>query len=122
MQPAGRRLDTDHLRGGCSVVCGVPDDLDLCLDDKCVGNCEALQHLGQLHELLPPPVMLLLAEPVKRVCMQRAPLAATTGGWKAQPGLGRPLTIDLAMQLSHCPKYELAASTQACCDATAGTA
>lgn len=109
---------------GMDAVCFValPDDLDLCLDDKCVGNCEALQHLGQLHELLPSPIMLLLAEPVKRVCMQRAAGAATTGGWKAQPGWGRPLTIDLGMQWSCCPKYELAKRTQACCYATAGTA
>jgi hypothetical protein len=51
---------------------GIPDDLNLGLDDKGVGNSEAFQHFGQLHELLPPPVMLLLAEPVQRVCRKES--------------------------------------------------
>jgi len=44
------------------------DDLHLCLDDQSISHCEAVQHLGQLHELLPAPVMLLLAKSVQRVC------------------------------------------------------
>lgn len=46
------------------------DDLHLRLDDERVRHCEPVQHLGQLHELLPPPVMLLLAETVQRVCIE----------------------------------------------------
>ena len=45
-----------------------PDDLDLRLDDQRVGHSEALQHLVQLHELLPAPVMLLLAKSMEGVC------------------------------------------------------
>ena len=54
----------------CSLVS--PDDLDLSFDDKRVCNCEALQHLGQLHELLPAPVMLLLAESMQGICSQQS--------------------------------------------------
>ena len=43
------------------------DDLDLSLDDKSVRDREAIKHLAELHELLPAPVMLLLAEPVKGI-------------------------------------------------------
>jgi len=57
-------------RGGGGA--GIPDDLNLGLDDKGVGNSEAFQHFGQLHELLPAPVMLLLAEPVQRVCRKES--------------------------------------------------
>lgn len=44
------------------------DDLNLCLDDQRVSHCEPIQHFAQLHELLPAPIMLLLAEPVQCVC------------------------------------------------------
>ena len=60
---------TTHSSGGGA---GIPDDLNLGLDDKGVGISEAFQHFGQLHELFPPPVMLLLAEPVQRVCRQES--------------------------------------------------
>ncbi len=48
-----------------------PDDLDLGLDDESVGDCEALQHLVQLHKFLPSPVMLLLTESVQGVCSRK---------------------------------------------------
>ena len=62
------KLTTGSSGGGA----GIPDDLNLGLDDKGVGNSEAFQHFGQLHELLPAPVMLLLAEPVQRVCRKES--------------------------------------------------
>ena len=37
------------------------------LDDQGVGDREAVEHLGELHKLLPAPIVLLLAEPVQRV-------------------------------------------------------
>jgi len=60
---------TSHSGGGDA---GIPDDLNLGLDDKGVGNSEAFQHFGQLHELLPAPVMLLLTEPVQGVCRKES--------------------------------------------------
>lgn len=41
--------------------------MHLSLDDQSVVDSEALQHLVQLHELFPTPVMLLLAEPMERI-------------------------------------------------------
>lgn len=43
-------------------------DLHLGLDHQRVCHREAVQHLGQLHELLPAPVVLTLAKAMERVC------------------------------------------------------
>lgn len=43
------------------------DDLDLRLDDQRVQRGEAVDDFVELHELLPPPIVLLLAEPVQCV-------------------------------------------------------
>ena len=58
--------------------CSTPDDLDLGLDDEGVGDCEALNDLAELHELLPPPIMLLLGEPVEGVCKDMTPCPSHT--------------------------------------------
>jgi hypothetical protein len=44
------------------------DNLHLCFDHKRIRYSKAIHHLRELHEFLPTPVMLLLTEPMQRIC------------------------------------------------------
>ncbi len=46
------------------------DDLHLRLNDQRVSHGEAIQDFGELHELFPAPVVLLLTESMQGVCRE----------------------------------------------------
>ncbi len=54
----------------------IPYDLHLGFDREGIVDSEAFQNLVELHELLPAPVVLLLAESMERVCIHKASLKA----------------------------------------------